>query len=40
MLLRAEYLVDATAFTKVNGMPFQIAELVDAIEKTLRGESL
>lgn len=40
MLLRAEYLVDATPFTKVNGMPFQIAELVDAIEKTLRGESL
>lgn len=40
MLLRGEYLVDATPFTKVNGMPFQIAELVDAIEKTLRGESL
>ena len=40
MLLRSEYLVDAKPFTKVNGMPFMIAELVDAIEKTLRGETL
>ena len=40
MLLRSEYLVDAKPFTKVNGMPFMIAELVDAIEKTLRGEAL
>jgi 2-oxoglutarate ferredoxin oxidoreductase subunit alpha len=40
MILRGEYLVDAISYQKVNGMPFKIAELVDAIEKTLRGETL
>ena len=34
-LLRAEYLIDAQSFTKVQGMPFQVAELEDAIAKAL-----
>jgi len=33
LLLRARYLVDARGVNKVQGRPFQVAELVDAIEK-------
>ena len=32
MLLRARYLVDAVGFSKVQGRPFEVAELVAAIE--------
>ena len=39
LVLRGEYLVDARPFTKINGMPFKVAEIVEAIEKTLAGEA-
>ena len=32
-IVRAEYLVDATAVTKVQGMPFTALEIEDAIER-------
>lgn len=35
LLIRSKYLVDAVGFNKVKGKPFGIAELVDAIEKTI-----
>ena len=35
-LLRAEYLVPALSFTKVQGTPFSTAELVRAIENAAR----
>ncbi len=35
MLLRAEYLVDATGINKVKGKPFQVGELTHAIEEAL-----
>ena len=34
-LLRAEYLVDAESLTKIEGQPFRIGELVDAVEARL-----
>ena len=38
MLLRAKYLVDAKAYTKVNGQPFKVSELTEAIIQASRGE--
>ncbi len=35
-LLRAEYLVDAQSFTKVQGQPFLVQEVQDAIEAALK----
>ncbi|MGB8330446.1 MAG: 2-oxoacid:acceptor oxidoreductase subunit alpha [Polyangiales bacterium] len=35
-LLRAEYLVDAESLTRVTGLPFRIAGLVDAVEERLQ----
>jgi 2-oxoglutarate ferredoxin oxidoreductase subunit alpha len=32
MLLRAKYLVDCVGFNKVQGKPFAVQELVDAIK--------
>ena len=32
MLLRAEYLVDCIGINKVQGKPFSVSELVEAIE--------
>lgn len=37
-LLQSEYLTKVESLPKVAGQPFQIAELVDAIEAALRGE--
>ncbi len=37
-LLRAEYLVAAEAFSKLQGQPFKIGELRAAIEKSLKGK--
>ena len=34
-VLRAEYLVDALGFNKIQGQPFKISELVDKIEEVL-----
>jgi len=38
MLLRATYLVDAKAYTKVDGQPFKVSELTETIVQTSRGE--
>ena len=38
MLLRAEYLVNARSYTKVDGQPFKVHELVTAIARAIRGE--
>lgn len=38
MLLRAEYLVNARSYTKVDGQPFKVGELADAIAKTIGAE--
>ena len=35
-IVRAEYLIDAKAVTKVEGLPFSAAELEDAIQEALR----
>ena len=35
-IVRAEYLIDAKAITKVEGLPFSAAELEDAIQEALR----
>src|SRR5690606_10035654 len=35
MMLRAEYLVDAIAFNKVQGKPFSVGELVERIKQTI-----
>jgi 2-oxoglutarate ferredoxin oxidoreductase subunit alpha len=35
LLLRARYLVDVISYNRVSGMPFQIAELADAIEDVI-----
>ena len=35
LLLRARYLVDAVAYSKVQGKPFRISELVNKIETML-----
>jgi 2-oxoglutarate/2-oxoacid ferredoxin oxidoreductase subunit alpha len=40
MLVRARYLIDAIPYDRVRGKPFRIAEIVDAAEAALRGESL
>jgi 2-oxoglutarate ferredoxin oxidoreductase subunit alpha len=34
-MIRARYLVDAVAFSKVKGRPFQIREIVDKVEEYL-----
>ena len=34
-LLRAEYLVDAESLTKIEGQPFRIGELIEAVEERL-----
>jgi 2-oxoglutarate ferredoxin oxidoreductase subunit alpha len=36
LVLRAKYLVDARGLNKVEGRPFRIAELVDAVEREVR----
>ncbi|HEY3392580.1 MAG TPA: 2-oxoacid:acceptor oxidoreductase subunit alpha [Lacipirellulaceae bacterium] len=38
-IIRAKYLVDAVGLNKVQGKPFSVAEVVDKIETTLRGEA-
>ena len=38
-LLRSQYLVDAISYTKVQGQPFQIQELVAAIDNALASEA-
>lgn len=35
MMIRARYLIDAAGLNKVQGLPFQIAEIVEAIDKAL-----
>ncbi|TMD30550.1 MAG: 2-oxoglutarate ferredoxin oxidoreductase subunit alpha, partial [Chloroflexi bacterium] len=40
MLVRARYLVDAIGYDRVRGKPFRIAEIVDAAEAALRGETI
>jgi 2-oxoglutarate ferredoxin oxidoreductase subunit alpha len=39
MLIRARYLIDAWSYTKVNGQPFKVAELTEAITSASRGEN-
>jgi 2-oxoglutarate ferredoxin oxidoreductase subunit alpha len=38
-LLRAEYLVPASCLAKIEGQPFKVGELRDAIERALRSEA-
>jgi 2-oxoglutarate ferredoxin oxidoreductase subunit alpha len=38
-VLRAEYLTPAQALNKVNGQPFKISEIEDAIKGCLDGQS-
>jgi 2-oxoglutarate ferredoxin oxidoreductase subunit alpha len=38
MLIRAKYLVDAIPFSKVFGQPFAVSEIVEAVQKCLKGE--
>jgi 2-oxoglutarate ferredoxin oxidoreductase subunit alpha len=38
MLLRARYLIDATPFNRVRGLPFKSAELAEAIKDGIRSE--
>jgi 2-oxoglutarate ferredoxin oxidoreductase subunit alpha len=40
LLLRGKYLVDTKRYCKVQGLPFTVQELVDAVEKCLAGKSL
>ena len=35
-ILRGTYLVDAAGYTKVQGKPFLVSELVDKIDETLK----
>src|SRR2546429_4736090 len=37
-LLRAAYLVPAVGLSKVEGKPFKVSEIVQAIESTLKGQ--
>jgi 2-oxoglutarate ferredoxin oxidoreductase subunit alpha len=39
LLLRARFLVDTTRLCKVQGLPFAVQEVVDAIEATLAGKA-
>ena len=39
MLIRAEYLVDAVGYNKVQGKPFSVSELLDQINKMTSAES-
>jgi 2-oxoglutarate ferredoxin oxidoreductase subunit alpha len=39
-LLRAEYLVDAIGFNKVQGRPFRVSEIAERCRKLLRNERL
>jgi 2-oxoglutarate ferredoxin oxidoreductase subunit alpha len=39
MLLRARFLVDAFGLNKVQGKPFKVSEIVDAVERLLGAES-
>jgi 2-oxoglutarate ferredoxin oxidoreductase subunit alpha len=36
-LIRAEYLVDAIGFNKIQGRPFKVAEIVSRVQKLLEG---
>jgi 2-oxoglutarate ferredoxin oxidoreductase subunit alpha len=36
MLIRARFLVDAVGYSKVQGKPFSVAELVEQIERLLK----
>ena len=40
MLLRAEFLVNAQSYSKIDGQPFKVAELAEAIAKATRGEEI
>jgi 2-oxoglutarate ferredoxin oxidoreductase subunit alpha len=40
ILLRAKFLVNAQSYTKVDGQPFKVAELADAIARATRGEEI
>ena len=37
MILRATYLVDAVGLNKIQGQPFKVAEIADAIRRVLEG---
>ncbi|GAB4562118.1 MAG: 2-oxoacid:acceptor oxidoreductase subunit alpha [Haliangiales bacterium] len=37
-VLRANYLVDAKGFNKVQGLPFKVQEIIGAVERVLNGE--
>jgi hypothetical protein len=37
-IIRARYLVDAIGLNKVQGKPFSVGEVVDKIERLLRGD--
>ena len=38
-MLRCEYLLNAEPLTQVTGQPFRVADLTDAIETRLAGET-
>ncbi len=38
-LLRAEYLVDAVGFNKIQGRPFKVAEIVERSLRLLNGKA-
>jgi 2-oxoglutarate ferredoxin oxidoreductase subunit alpha len=38
LLLRARYLIDAKGVNKVQGLPFKVQEIVDAVLQTLEGK--
>jgi 2-oxoglutarate ferredoxin oxidoreductase subunit alpha len=37
MILRATYLVDAVGLNKIQGQPFKVTEIADAIRRVLEG---
>ena len=39
LVLRAKYLVDAKGYNKVQGLPFSVTELTEAIDAHLYGEA-
>jgi len=40
LLLRGRFLVDTKRYCKVQGLPFTVQELLDAVEKCLAGKPL
>ncbi|MCC7380192.1 MAG: 2-oxoacid:acceptor oxidoreductase subunit alpha [Deltaproteobacteria bacterium] len=39
MMLRARYLVDAKGYNKVQGKPFKVTEILDRIDRALKGDA-